>query len=452
MSSLPVVPRSARKRLQNLDDRSKGIQKYDIDNKYPQAVLYSIASSGTASACQDEMRKFLRGNGFSNLDLENLIVNADGDTLATIHDKVCDTRATFRGYYLHIGYNGLLEANSIRVIPFEQVRLLLTDDSGACAGVKVYPDWDGSSGKKYNPELMTEIDFFTTDKEKIAAQIQRAGGFSNWKGHVLMISDAGKHVYPTAVVDPVLEDVNTESAIKKFNNRTVINGFTDKTVVIYKGKIPTDDVRNDEGVIIGQREQRDFLANYTDSLSDFVGEENAGGLLTIHAEREEDVPTFKPLETPKDEKRYDWTMSTAMESIIRCYRQPLALQAIKTAGQLGMQKEFEEAKKLYDERLAELRNRIALSFKQILDIWHDSAYHNIEDYSIIPLTGISEKPKAASYAERLDVGTFTSMQTMLQSALTDEQKTSQLVILFGLNPNDAQALVSGTIPPQYAVS
>ena len=452
MSSLPVVPRSARKRLQNLDDRSKGIQKYDIDNKYPQAVLYSIASSGTASACQDEMRKFLRGNGFSNLDLENLVVNADGETLATIHDSVCNTRATFKGYYLHIGYNGLLEANSIRVIPFEQVRLLLADDSGYCSGVKVYFDWDGSSGKKYDPSLMTEIDFFTTDKEKIAAQIAKAGGFSNWKGHVLMISDAGKCTYPTAVIDPVLEDVNTESAIKKFNNRTVINGFTDKTVVIYKGKIPTEDVLNDEGHVIDKKEQRDFLANYTDSLSDFVGEENAGGLLTIHAEREEDVPEFKPLETPKDEKRYEWTISTAMESIIRCYRQPLALQAIKTAGQLGLSKEFEDAKKLYDERLAELRNRIALSFKQILDIWHDASYRNIEDYSVIPLTGISEKPKAASYAERLDVGTFTSMQTMLQSALTDEQKTSQLVILFGLNPNDAQALVSGTIPPQYAVS
>ena len=134
-----------------------------------------------------------------------------------------------------------------------------------------------------------------------------------------------------------------------------------------------------------------------------MGEENAGGLLTIHAEREEDVPEFKPLETPKDEKRYEWTISTAMESIIRCYRQPLALQAIKTAGQLGLSKEFEDAKKLYDERLAELRNKIALSFKQILDIWHDDSYRNIEDYSVIPLTGISEKPKAASYAERLDV-------------------------------------------------
>lgn len=451
MSSLPVVPRSARKRLQNLDDRSKGIQKYDSDNKYPQAVLYAIASSGTASACQDEMRKFLRGNGFSNSDLENLVVNADNDTLATIHDKVCDTRATFRGYYLHIGYNGLLEANSIRVIPFEQVRLLLTDDSGACSGVKVYPDWDGTSGKKFDNSLMTEIDFFTTDKEKIAAQIAKSNGFSNWKGHVLMVSDAGKHVYPTAVCDPVLEDVNTESAIKKFNNRTVINGFTDKTVVIYKGKIPTNEYRHDDGRI-ERREDKNFLSDYTDSLADFVGEENAGGLLTIHAEREEDVPTFKPLETPKDEKRYDWTMSTAMESIIRCYRQPLALQAIKTAGQLGMQKEFEEAKKLYDERTSELRNRIALSFKQILDIWHDKAFHNIEDYSIIPLTGISEKPKAASYAERLDVGTFTSMQTMLQSALSNEQKTSQLVILFGLNPTDAQALVDGTIPTEYAVS
>ena len=452
MSSLPVVPRSARKRLTNLDDRSRGIQKYDVDNKYPQAVMYAIASSGTASACQDEMRKFLRGNGFSNIDLETLVVNADGDTLATVHNRVCGYRSIFRGYYLHIGYNGLLEANSIRVIPFEQVRLLLADDSGVCSGVKVYYDWDGTSGKKYDPSLMYEIDFFTTDKEKIAAQIAKAGGFSNWKGHVLMISDEGKQVYPTAVCDAVLEDVNTEAAIKKYNNRTVINGFTDKTIVIYKGKIPTDDIRNEEGVVIETREQRDFLENYTDSLSDFVGEENAGGLLTIHAEREEDVPTFKPLETPKDEKRYEWTMSTVSESIIRCYRQPLALQAIKTAGQLGLSKEFEEAKKLYDERMAELRNAIALSFKQILDIWHDKSYHNIEDYSVIPLTGISEKPKAASYAERLDVGTFQSMQTMLQSSLTDDQKTSQLVILFGLNADDAKALVSGTIPPQYAVS
>jgi hypothetical protein len=141
-----------------------------------------------------------------------------------------------------------------------------------------------------------------------------------------------------------------------------------------------------------------------------------------------------------------------MESIIRAYRQPLALQATKTAGQLGLSKEFEEAKKLYDERLSDLRNSIGQSFAKILSLWFDASIRSIEDYSIIPLTGISEKPKAASYAERLDVGTFTSMQTMLQSALTNEQKVSQLVILFGLNPTDAQSLVDGTIPTQYATT
>lgn len=443
---LPTLPRSAKKRVTTVDDFSKGIQKYDVDNIYPQTILYSTAASGTAMACFDEMRKFLRGNGFASTELETLVVNADGETLADIHKKVCATRSIFKGYYLHVGYNGLLEVNSIRHIPFEQVRLLLADDSGYCSGVKVYPDWDGKKYRSFDKKLCVDIDFFTTDKEKIATQIAKSGGFSNWKGHVMMISDSGHCQYPLAEIDAVMEDVNTEAEIKKYNNRIVLNGFTDKTVVIYKGKKPT---KEREGKHI---EDPDFIQNYTDALSDFIGAENAGGIITIEAERAEDVPEFKPLETPKDEKRYEWTYSTTMESIIRAYRQPLALQAIKTAGQLGLSKEFEEAKKLYDERLADLRNSIGKSFSKILSLWFDSSIRSIEDYSIIPLTGISEKPKAASYAERLDVGTFTSMQTMLQSSLTNEQKVSQLVILFGLNPTDAQSLVDGTIPSQYATT
>jgi hypothetical protein len=236
---LPTLPRSAKKRVVTVNDTSKQLQKYDVDNIYPQTILYSIAASGTAMACYDEMRKFLRGNGFASTDLETLVVNSDGETLADIHKKVCATRSIFKGYYLHIGYNGLLEVNSIRLIPFEQVRLLLADDSGYCSGVKVYPDWDNTKFKTFNASLVTEIDFFTTDKEKIAAQIAKVKGFSNWKGHVLMVSESGHCQYPLAEIDSVMEDVNTEAEIKKYNNRIVLNGFTDKTVVIYKGKKPT---------------------------------------------------------------------------------------------------------------------------------------------------------------------------------------------------------------------
>lgn len=429
MSSRIIGGKETRRRMIVRDDFSKGIQKFDEDNIYPQRMEKLIASSVTAAACRDLMKRHLRGNGFAIPELENLVVDSSGTTLGQLHNHVCDDRSYIKGYAIHVGYNGLLEINSLKYVPFAFCRMLVADDTGTVSGIKIYEDWDKATGKTYDDTKAKIVDFFTTDKEKIAAQIQKAKGFSNWNGHIIWVSEAGKFTYPLSVIDAAIEDVSTEAGIKEFNYQSVNNGFTDKVVAVYKGKFASDQA----------------AAEYSESLNNFQGAENSKNILLIEAEKPEDVPEWKTFESPKDEKRYDWTYSTVMEEIIRAYGQPLALQSIKTAGQLGQQKEFEEAEKLYDRKLKDLRNSIAVSFKPLLALWHEPSIRAIEDYSVIPISGIEEKAAVAPIAERLDVGTFQSMMLMLaDTTIVDPVKINRLQLIFGFSKEEAEGMVLTT--------
>ena len=103
-----AVPTTTVKRIQKTIDKSLKIQTFDKDNEYPQRVAKAIDASGTATSCTKLFKKHLRGRGFSNKDIEKLVVNKNGQTLGDIHSLLCEDYAYFNGYCYHVQYNALL--------------------------------------------------------------------------------------------------------------------------------------------------------------------------------------------------------------------------------------------------------------------------------------------------------------------------------------------------------
>ena len=110
-----AVPSFATKRVVNRDDRSLGVQVYDLDNIYPQRVRNAINSSGTGTACTNLMAKHLRGRGYQSAALEDLLVNVEGQTLGDLHKLMAYDRAMFLGWAYHVSYNALLDRKSTRL-------------------------------------------------------------------------------------------------------------------------------------------------------------------------------------------------------------------------------------------------------------------------------------------------------------------------------------------------
>jgi hypothetical protein len=426
-----AVPSFAGQRIINRDDKSLNIQLYDADNIYPQRVRNSVNSSGTATACTNLFSKFLRGRGYKNQDFDKLVVNEKNQTIADIHKLLANDRALYLGYCYHVSYNAMLEVISIKHVPFEFVRLSMADAVGAVADAKIYADWAREYQSLKKDEIIT-VDLFTTDTEKIQSQIEKAGGFDKWNGHLYYYSERGYLNYPPAVCDSVFEDVLTDAGIKIWKFRGVSTDFMANYFWIFNGEFANESEKE----------------NYVEAINSFQGVESSHKVILVECP----VPNAKPeiikVDKQDNDKVYELTEVTVRENIIRCYGQPLTLHAIKTSGQLGLSKEWEEAKINYDERTAEERQQLGECFKDVMPYWFEGNPVKDDDYLIIPLTGLEEKKDIKSISETLEVGKLTTMQMIVTDAtMTPNQKINFLVAVYGIDFNMATSIVNGSPLP-----
>lgn len=429
-----AVPSFATKRIVNRDDKTLGVQMYDLDNVYPQRVRNAVNSSGTTTACTNLFQKHLRGRGYRDATLEALVVNEKKQTLADVHRLMCYDRAMYCGYAMHISYNAMLQPIAIRHVPFEYVRIAVADDLGNVTELKLHPDWARESGK-FDKTLLRTFDVYTEDVETMYAQIEKAGGFDKWQGHVLYHSDKGHLVYPPAVCDSVFEDVLTDAGIKLWKFRGISTDFMANYFWVFNGEFASEQERDD----------------YVSAVNTFQGADASHKIVVVECPTPNAKPELIKIDRQDNDKVYELTEVTVRENIIRSYGQPLALHAIKVQGQLGLSKEWEEAKANYDERTADERNKLSFAFKPILDRW---AYGNPSaqgDYLVIPLTGLDEQKTVKPIAETLEVGKLTAMQQVVTDPnLTALQKINFLVAVFGIDLQIATAMVNGTTLPEKA--
>ena len=427
-----AVPSFATKRVYSRDDKSLGVQMYDIDNLYPQRVRNAINSSGTATSCTNLYAKTLRGRGYKNDKLEKFIVNEKNQTLGEVHKLICNDRAMYLGFAFHITYNALLQPVSIKHIPFEFIRLSLPDDIGNVASVKLHSDWGRESGKPFDKKLLVEIDLYTTDVDTIYAQINKAGGFENWKGHVYYYSEKGVGVYPPAVCDPVFEDVLTDAGIKIWKFRGISTDFMANYFWVFNGEFADEYEKN----------------SYVEAVNSFQGVDNSHKVIVVECPTPNSKPELIKIDKQDNDKVYELTETTVVENIIRSYGQPKALHSISVAGSLGLTKEIEEGKTVYDERTADEREQLGYVFKEILDNWYDGNPSADGDYTVIQVTGLTEEKKTKPLSESIEVGKLTALQaTITDPNMSNDQKINFIVVIYGLDYSLVSAMVNGTQLP-----
>lgn len=436
MSISVAVPSKAKPRISSRDNIPQEIQTYDSDNVYPQKVLNILSASGTGSACADLCKKHLRGRGFLNKDVENFVVNAKDETLGDIHSLICSDRSVIKGFALHVSYNALFEIVGLSHIPIEMVRIGITDDNGRVTKLAVHPDWAMQrQSKKFKKSDIVYLDVFTVDPVRIQKQIDEAGGFEKWRGQIYYFSETGYLQYPYAICDSVLEDVQTDSGIKIWKNRGVNTGFAASHILFYKGTFESDE------------ERQTFIKD----VNEYHGPDRSYRVMVVECPTEESKPDLEKIEAINADGIWEKTEETTRENIIRKYQQPLALHAIKTPGQLGLSKEWEEAKINYDERTEEERDRIWKVLAEIMQAWTNEGglpKGNLEYFKVIPITGDRPKNVRKTLSEFLTADAIKECRAIVESnILSREQKINMLVETYPMAIETAQKLVGDGSQP-----
>ena len=361
-----------------------GIQSYGVDNLYPQVLRDIIAASSTGSECVERFANFIEGNGFRAELFAEYVVNRRGDTADDIHTLVCKDMADYDGMALHVNYNVQGDIVELSHIPFENCRLVEEDVNGYMPQIAIHPDWSGKKTRKGKAILVKKenigyIDVFNPRKEVILAQIEAAGGIEYYKGQVLWISGAGKNVYPISRADRVITEMSTDEGLANVKYRNVRCNFLPSGMVITK---KGSSVKFDEhGNQIENENDEDI--GFSDTIKQLQGDVNAGKLLEVTLNSDEDAPQFIEMNSKNYDKEFSVTDASVVERIYSAFGQE-PWYCIRV-GKLGFSGDIlEDAFEYYNSIVSKQQRMIERAFKKVFEHWYEIA-NPTNDYSVQPL-------------------------------------------------------------------
>lgn len=361
-----------------------GIQRYGVDNLYPQVLRDIIAASSTGSECVERFANFIEGNGFREELFSEYVVNRRGDTADDIHALVCKDVADYDGMALHVNYNVQGDIVELHHVPFENCRLLEEDANGYMVKIAIHPDWTGKKTRKgkaiqVKKENIDYIDVFNPRKEVVLAQIEAAGGIEYYKGQVLWISGAGRNVYPVSRADRVITEMSTDEGLANVKYRNVRCNFLPSGMVITKkgSSVQFDDEGNQ--VKPGKDEDEGF----SDTIKQLQGDVNAGKLLEVTLNSEEDAPQFVRMNSNNYDKEFSVTDASVVERIYSAFGQE-PWYCIRV-GKVGFSGDIlEDAFEYYNSIVSKQQRMIERTFQKIFEHWYEVANAS-NDYSVQPL-------------------------------------------------------------------
>ena len=364
--------------------RTLGIQSYGDDNFYPHILNNIISASSTGSECVERYADFIEGNGFRDVSFSEYTVNRRGDTSDDIHALVCKDVAKYDGFALHVNYNIFGDIVEVQHIPFENCRLQEEDENGYVGKIAIHPDWTGRKirdGKtiKVEKKNIDYIDVFNPRKNVIYEQIRAAGGIENYKGQILWVSGAGNFVYPVPRADRVATEMSTDEGLANVKFRNVrCNFMPSGMIVTKKGSSVNFD---EEGKPIPDDENED--TGFSDTIKQLQGDTNAGKLLEVTLNSDEDKPEFIDLNSKNYDKEFTVTDASVVERIYSAFGQE-PWYCIRI-GKLGFSGDIlEDAFEYYNSIVSRQQRLIERAFMKIFEHWFEVANHS-NDFSVQPL-------------------------------------------------------------------
>lgn len=406
--------KKAASRLLSKEDKKFGIINYDEDNCYPQRVLLLTNSSPTAKACLDTYGRFIEGGGFKDPTFYKAVVNSDGQTMDKILRLVRIDLARFRGFAIHVNVTLTGKITEVFHVPFEHVRKA-TAEKQLETGYKyaVYTDWNKQIKNSVNPQAIDWMHGFNLSILGIMTQAEQAGGWENYKGQLIYISqDEGS--YPLASCDSVLESIFAEiqSDISTTNN--IEEGFTAKGMLVHKGKFEDDAAKE----------------KFEDEVEEFIGAEGAS-LIVVDVEKDEDTPEFVKIDSFIDDKIYEYTDKKVVNKIIRNWLIPKILLSVTDDGAgFFNQEQIRDATMYYNSITNVERVLLEETFGLIAKNFITKIYKT-DDFSILPV-------KFKVTKTELPQGVVDLINNV---QLTPKSKRLLLVKFYDFDPEEALELI-----------
>lgn len=419
-------------RVEQYNDRGLGVQNYGENNDYPQRTIEIVNASGTGKSSVNIYAKFIAGRGFVDENFLEKIINKQNQTLGYLLEQVSKDYAIFGGFALHVNYNANFQVVQVHHVPLEQVRFsAVNPDTGFFDKLAIHPDWGRRclALRRWKKSDITFIDFFSPNKEEITQQVEKAGGWANYKGQVLYYSNEGDKVYPLPIFDCILTDMSTEEGVSNVSYRNArYNFLTAGMLISYYNNNRSAVNRGDDDSLYPDKSEINNI------IKEFQGDSKAGRILSIELEEGESKPEFVPFKGENYDKEFTSTLAACQTNIGKAFNQPPILRSENVGANFGADLML-NAYNFYNSTTQSERIILERVFMSIFSNWKEPMSNN---YSIAPLTYEVEMTLADKLGEKQLIEMIAILNN--ESLLSDAKK-SICKTLFGLTQEEVNNLI-----------
>lgn len=333
---------------------------YGDGNLYPQEIANLIYASKTASAAVEKMTENIICEGFKNEEFRDM-TNDNGLNMDDILENTANDLARFKGWAWIVQY-GLREGGYVPVgvynVPFEYVRAEKSENYLKDPKIykwRVFNNWDRQTVKA-TQVMQNSTVYNTYDPKNAPNEIADCGGLENYNGQLLYVNLCTTRPYPISTFHSVRNEMDAENKNGRYVSRTLGRGFHMCSIVTH-GEFETD------------QEQQDF----TDTLTEMMGSENAGSVLTVrnnNIEQKDKFITVDQLGSPIDRELYKAYVEPLRKDIaISAYNIPLPLvdSSLLTFSNASGEV-IKELQKVYRNSLSKVRQRISRELAQMFGV------------------------------------------------------------------------------------
>jgi hypothetical protein len=251
--------------------RGKDWVSFGADNKYPDQLIELLETSAIHNTAVQSKTDAVIGEGVQ--DVGESVINANGETLNELYEKIAYDKVTFNGYCLNVIWNRAGDkVVEIYHLPFSKVRSGKLNEEDKVTEYFYSSNW--ANTRKYIPVRYAAYSQ-TDNKGENASQIFYQYDYS-----------PAADVYPLPDYIGAINDIELDARISRFHNANISNGLTPSLLINMPNGEPEDD---------------DKRRLYNDLNASFGGEENAGRLMLTFSEGPELAPQIQTIDAANDD-------------------------------------------------------------------------------------------------------------------------------------------------------
>ena len=378
-------------------------------------------ASSTGVACSNLYAKFINGNGFSNPDIQGLVINRKKQTSGQLLRLVSKDYSRFKSFAIHINYNLNYRIAEFSRIDPRYIRFGLPDTNEYIPKIAIYNDWARDNYKVIKRKEIDYIDIYNPDPEAVRKQIEVAEGIDKYKGQILYFT-GDEQGYPVAPHDSVLDDLEIDAKISRHSLTELEKGFMAKHIL----KLPFE-FQDDE-------DRQKFKANLQ-----AVEGEDGDSLFVIEADLDKEsqgLELIKVDHTHTDLK-FQNTQENSRQKIYRSYNQPGILHSDHKDSGLSSSDQIKTSFDFYNQHTSDERDMMIGVFKSLFS---NFAYE-IADFDELDISERQFITDKKSISEKIGVGSTTALLNVLTAPMPLDQKREILINVFGVDELRAGLIV-----------